>query len=41
VPREEVKEAVKVGFMVNQGAERAIRKRARKLLGKIDTETAA
>lgn len=34
IAREEVTEAVKVGLMVNHGAERAIRKRARELLGK-------
>jgi AhpD family alkylhydroperoxidase len=34
IPREEVAEAVKVGLMVNHGAERAIRKKARELLGK-------
>ncbi len=33
VPREQVAEAVKVGFMVNRGAEGAIRKHARELLG--------
>ena len=33
VPRDAVVEAVKVGLMVNHGAERAIRKHARKLLG--------
>ena len=33
VPREEVAEAVKVGLMVNHGAEMAIRKNSRKLLG--------
>ncbi len=31
--REEVIEAVKVGLMVNHGAERAIRKKARELQG--------
>lgn len=33
IDREEVEAAVKVGLMVNQGAERAIRKKARELLG--------
>lgn len=33
VAREEIVEAVKVGLMVNHGAERAIRKHARELLG--------
>jgi len=33
ISREEVAEAVKVGLMVNHGAERAIRKKARELLG--------
>jgi AhpD family alkylhydroperoxidase len=33
IPRETVAEAVEVGLMVNQGAERAIRKKARNLLG--------
>ena len=33
VPREEVAEAVKVGLMVNHGAEMAIHKNSRKLLG--------
>ena len=32
-PRDDVVEAVKVGLMVNHGAERAIRKHARELLG--------
>jgi AhpD family alkylhydroperoxidase len=36
ISREEVAEAVKVRFMVNHGAERAIRKKARELLGEID-----
>ena len=35
IPREEVLAAVRVGLMVNHGAERAIRKHARKLLGEI------
>jgi len=33
ISRERVAEAVKVGLMVNHGAERAIRKKARELLG--------
>jgi len=33
IEREEVVAAVKVGLMVNSGAENAIRKKARKLLG--------
>ncbi len=33
ISREEVAEAVKVGLMVNHGAERAIRRKARELLG--------
>lgn len=33
IPREEVSEAVRVGLMVNHGAERAIRNHARELLG--------
>ncbi len=33
IPREEVRVAVKVGLMVNQGAESAIRKKAHELLG--------
>lgn len=33
VSRDEVIEAVKVGLMVNYGAERAIRNKARELLG--------
>jgi AhpD family alkylhydroperoxidase len=40
VPREEVAEAVKVGLMVNHGAERAIRKKARELLGEATIEAA-
>jgi len=40
IPREEVVEAVKVGLMVNHGAERAIRKKARELLGESMTEAA-
>jgi AhpD family alkylhydroperoxidase len=33
ISREEVAEAVKVGLMVNHGAEHAIRRKARELLG--------
>jgi AhpD family alkylhydroperoxidase len=33
IAREEVIEAVQVGLMVNHGAERAIRKKAREVLG--------
>lgn len=33
IDREEVAAAVKVGLMVNRGAERAIRRKARELLG--------
>ena len=33
IDREEVIAAVKVGLMVNRGAEKAIRKKARELLG--------
>lgn len=33
IPRDEVIEAVKVGLMVNHGAERAIRRKSRELLG--------
>lgn len=33
ISRAEITEAVKVGLMVNHGAERAIRKKARELLG--------
>ena len=36
----EVAEAVKVGLMVNHGAERAIRKKARELLGESMVEAA-
>lgn len=35
VNREEVAAAVRVGLMVNRGAERAIRKKARELLGEV------
>ena len=38
VSRDEVLAAVRVGLMVNHGAERAIRKHARKLLGEIATD---
>ncbi len=33
IPREEVAEAVRVGLMVNHGAEGAIRKKAREIFG--------
>ncbi len=33
IPREEVEAAVRVGLMVNHGAESAIRKKSRELLG--------
>ncbi len=36
--RQEVAAAVKVGLMVNRGAERAIRKKARELLGETTIE---
>ena len=38
IPREEVLAAVKVGLMVNDGAESAIRKHARKLMGETAPE---
>jgi AhpD family alkylhydroperoxidase len=38
VDREEVAAAVKVGLMVNRGAENAIRKKARELLGQTAIE---
>ena len=38
IDRPEVVEAVKVGLMVNRGAERAIRKKTRELLGDAATE---
>ncbi len=38
IPRKDVSEAVKVGLMVNHGAEQAIRRRARELLGEADVE---
>ena len=41
IPREEVLEAVRVGLMVNHGAERAIRKHAHKLLGEIAAKITA
>jgi AhpD family alkylhydroperoxidase len=41
IPRDEVMEAVKVGLMVNQGAEGAIRKHARELLGETALEAAS
>ncbi len=40
ISRGEVAEAVKVGLMVNHGAERAIRKKARELLGGAIVEAA-
>ncbi len=40
IPREEVAEAVKMGLMVNHGAEGAIRKKARALLGESVAEAA-
>jgi hypothetical protein len=40
VSREDVAEAVKMGLMVNHGAERAIRKKARELLGESLIEAA-
>ncbi len=39
IPREEVAAAVKVGMMVNRGAENAIRKHAKKLLGEAMAES--
>ncbi len=39
VSRDEVTEAVRVGMMVNRGAENAIRKHARELLGADTAET--
>ena len=38
IDREQVAAAVKVGLMVNRGAENAIRKKARKLLGETAIE---
>jgi AhpD family alkylhydroperoxidase len=40
ISRQEVAEAVRVGLMVNHGAEGAIRKKARELLGEAMAETA-
>jgi AhpD family alkylhydroperoxidase len=40
ISRQEVSEAVQVGLMVNHGAERAIRKKARELLGESAVEAA-
>ena len=40
ISRQEVAEAVKVGLMVNHGAESAIRKKARELLGESMVEAA-
>lgn len=40
IPRDEVAEAVRVGLMVNHGAEGAIRKRARELFGEAAIEPA-
>lgn len=40
IARHEVAEAVKVGLMVNHGAERGIRKKARELLGETIGEAA-
>ena len=40
IPREEVAAAVRIGLMVNHGAENAIRKKSREMLGKdFETET--
>ena len=39
--REEVLAAIRVGLMVNHGAERAIRKHTRKLLGEIADDVTA
>lgn len=39
IDREEVAEAVKVGLMVNRGAESAIRKKTRELLGESVVES--
>ncbi len=41
IAREEVLAAVRVGLMVNRGAERAIRKHARKLLGELAVDVTA
>jgi len=40
ISHDEVAEAVKVGLMVNHGAERLIRKKARELLGETLVEAA-
>jgi hypothetical protein len=40
ISREEVVEPVKIGLMVSHGAERAIRKKARELLGESIVEAA-
>jgi AhpD family alkylhydroperoxidase len=40
VSRDEVAQAVKVGLMINHGAERAIRRKARELLGESMVEAA-
>ena len=40
IPREEVLAAARVGLMVNRGAENAIRKHARELLGETAPEAA-
>lgn len=40
VPHDEIAEAVKVGLMVNHGAERGIRRKARELLGESLVEPA-
>ena len=40
IAQEEIVEAVRVGLMVNHGAERAIRKKARELLGEAMAESA-
>ena len=39
IDREEVSAAVKIGLMVNRGAENAIRKKARELLGETAVES--
>ena len=41
VPRGEIAEAIKVGLMVNHGAESSIRKHARKLMGEAMKDVAA
>jgi AhpD family alkylhydroperoxidase len=40
IDRKEVNQAVQVGLMVNRGAERAIRKKAKELLGEALVEAA-